>query len=223
MALPRIDRTGNRYGLWTVVGFAKKLHYGATWKCRCDCGNIKDVLYRSLDSGASTSCGCNAIQKRIPKLFKHGYASTPTYKSWHSMHQRVQGLGGHEMYVENKITVCEDWKSFNSFLMDMGERPSGTTLDRIDNTKGYFKANCRWTDQKTQINNRSNTVYVYVGDNIVPASVAAKIINIGISCLRHRIRAGSIKKATQKEYYSQLLSGKDRKGALDPSGIFIKE
>lgn len=206
MGPARIDRTGNKYGLWTVIGFGQKLKYGVTWICSCDCGTIKDVLFRSLESGASTSCGCNAIQKRIPKLFKHGYASTPTYKSWHSMHQRVQGLGGHEMYVDNNITVCEAWKSFDGFLRDMGERPQGTTLDRIDNTKGYCKDNCRWADQGTQINNRSNTVYVYVDDKILPASHAAKLLNIGISGLRHRIRAGKVRKATQQDYYSQLLT-----------------
>lgn len=204
MAPPRIDRTGNRYGLWTVIGFAKKLHYGAMWTCLCDCGNIKDVLYRSLEAKSSTSCGCNAVLKRTPHLIKHGYAGSRTYKSWHSMHQRVQGLGGHEIYVDNKIAVCDTWSNFDAFLQDMGERPQNTTLDRIDNTKGYFKENCRWTDQKTQINNRSNTVYVYVDNNILPASYAAKLMNIGISNLRHRIRSGIVKKATQQEYYLQL-------------------
>lgn len=91
--------------------------------------------------------------------YRHGHGGngeqSPTYKSWHSMKQRClnpNNPSAHN-YSERGITVCDRWLDFNNFLADMGERPENTSLDRIDNDKGYSKENCRWTDHTTQIRN----------------------------------------------------------------------
>ena len=63
----------------------------------------------------------------------------------------------HDHYERYKDMLCIEWYDFDNFLKDMGERLDGTSLDRIDNTKGYFKENCRWATASQQIRNRSST------------------------------------------------------------------
>lgn len=187
----RLDRVGSVYGKWTVTAFHSK--YGssdAKWMCRCECGTVKPVIFRSLSSGSSTSCGCDAINKRVEKLTKHGFASTPTYKSWYSMLQRCAGKGGHEQYVSNGVTVCKRWHDFNLFLQDMGVRPENTTLDRINNAKGYFKENCRWATAHEQMNNRACCKRYLIDGCFLTVTEAARKYNVGISMIRHRLRAG---------------------------------
>ena len=93
-------------------------------------------------------------------------SKTTTYKSWAQMLGRCRNINNHNYsyYGGRGIIVCERWLSFDNFLTDMGERLKGTSIDRIDNNKGYFKANCRWTTHKEQCRNRtSNRVFTYQG------------------------------------------------------------
>ena len=64
----------------------------------------------------------------------------------------------HTHYGRYKGLLCDEWLEFNNFLSDMGERPEGTSLDRINNTVGYCKENCRWATPSQQIRNRSCNV-----------------------------------------------------------------
>ena len=91
---------------------------------------------------------------------KHGHANPtdPTYICWWSMRQRCE-YERHKSYARyggRGIRVCDEWKDFSSFLRDMGERPPGLTIGRIDNERGYEPGNCRWETQKEQQNNRSS-------------------------------------------------------------------
>jgi hypothetical protein len=84
---------------------------------------------------------------------KHGMYKTSTYNTWVCMRRRCRGEG-HWKYTEKNIGYDPSWEEFTQFYLDMGERPAGMTLDRIDNSKGYSKENCRWATPKQQGSNR---------------------------------------------------------------------
>ena len=86
-----------------------------------------------------------------------GRKPSPTYNSWRSMIQRCTNPN-HTHYDRYKGLLCEKWIKFDNFLGDMGERPFGTSLDRIDNNRGYYKENCRWATPEQQVRNRKNSV-----------------------------------------------------------------
>lgn len=92
----------------------------------------------------------------------HGYAS-PTYRSWKLMRNRCERPNDKQYkdYGGRGISVCERWKKFANFLADMGLRPEGMTLDRIDVNGGYAPENCRWSDLKTQRRNRRDNRLVF--------------------------------------------------------------
>jgi hypothetical protein len=85
--------------------------------------------------------------------YKHGWSTTPTWKSWKSMHERCEDPrnASYKRYGARGIKVCERWSDFTLFLADMGERPSKEySIDRIDPEKGYEPGNCRWLTVKEQ-------------------------------------------------------------------------
>lgn len=111
--------------------------------CQCECGNITNPkrLYK-LKEGRTISCGiCN---KDL-----HGQTNTPTHKSWLSMMDRCV-YRNHPNYKGRGITICERWYKFSNFLEDMGERPMGTTLDRINVNGNYEPSNVKWSTPKEQ-------------------------------------------------------------------------
>ena len=89
---------------------------------------------------------------------RHNMYGTPTYKSWAEMKYRC---GNTKNKIYANISYCEEWKDFRNFLRDMGIRPEGTTLDRINTYGNYEPSNCRWADIITQENNRKSNRYFY--------------------------------------------------------------
>jgi hypothetical protein len=191
MPMPFRDKTGKVFGFWTVMSFAGRDKSNRTqWNCKCICGTERIVVIGSLTNGKSKSCGCMQRKVTAEKNTVHGMAGSRTYKSWHAMMQRCEGKGGHQSYPDRGIGLCDEWKKFENFFADMGLRPAGKTLDRIDNTKGYSPSNCQWASAKDQANNKHNTVYVTVNSEILCLSDACEKYGIGVSCARHRLRKG---------------------------------
>ncbi len=133
------------------------------WECMCDCGNLTTVEQAAITYGATKSCGC--LQKEKARLSTirpgmygktHGYTNTPTYRSWNAMNTRCKNpnTDNFKHYGGRGIQVCDRWNNFENFLNDMGERPDGKTLDRIDVNGNYKPENCRWATYSQQSRNK---------------------------------------------------------------------
>lgn len=121
----------------------------------------------------------------------HGMTDTPTYKSWQAMKGRCSGrLSKPEYYVGRGITVCERWLDFSAFLADMGERPPGTTLDRIDGSKGYEPGNCRWATKVQQMRNKGDNVWLELNGERRCLSEWQQITGLDRRTLRRRMHLG---------------------------------
>jgi hypothetical protein len=143
---------GERYGRLTVRAYAGQPRRERRWLCECDCGEMVEVGTGSLRSGNTRSCGCLRRDTNTARLTTHGASKTRTYASWKTMLQRCDDENhvAFSYYGGRGITVCERWRSFENFLADMGKRPEGKTLDRIDPDGNYEPSNCRWATYKEQ-------------------------------------------------------------------------
>lgn len=142
------------------------------WRCRCECGDEVVVTSEKLRSGHTKSCGC--LRGRHKHTSRTAPPS-PTYTSWRNMVSRCTrpNSTSYEHYRKRGIKLCKRWLVFDNFLADMGERPPGTTLDRLDNDGHYEPGNCRWGDKKQQANNRStNQLFEYRGQTYTMIQLA---------------------------------------------------
>jgi len=142
--MARRDLAGLTFGWLTAIQYLG----GKKWLCHCVCGKATSPSASNLTSGRTHSCGCHTAERNRQRR-KHPLAGTETYSIWYGIHKRC---GKKRWYFD--VPVCERWGSFDNFLADMGERPVGMSIDRIDGTKGYSPENCRWADASTQGRNR---------------------------------------------------------------------
>ena len=150
-----VDLSGESFGRLRVLARVENGPDGrARWLCVCNCGLQTIVLGKCLRSRHTTSCGCRKNDRVHGHLV--GHRASPTYFSWQTMIQRCknQKAPNYSYYGGRSIKVCGRWLSFENFLTDMGVRPEGLTLDRIDSDGDYEPGNCRWASWKEQMANR---------------------------------------------------------------------
>lgn len=155
---------GQVVGFLTVIdkSSTKGAHRNLLWNCICECGKTLLISTAMLVNNEKKSCGCKT---KAETSGTHGMHRTPTWISWSSMRQRCT-KEYHKSYEYYKdVPIDKEWLvSFEAFLRDMGERPDGMTLDRIDNSLGYNKENCRWaTDSEQQQNRTPNYINKHKG------------------------------------------------------------
>lgn len=155
---------GNKYGRLTVLARAGiNKHRAAVWKCQCDCGNTIETTTNSLNRGNTKSCGC--LHRDAVTL--HGYSTKEsrrsgrrrTYKSWLAMRDRClcENNSNYANYGGRGVQIDKSWDDFEVFLSDMGERPVGKTLERVDPWGNYCKDNCTWVTPVQQNRNQRST------------------------------------------------------------------
>jgi len=150
---------GTVFGRLEILGEGKEYRH---WLCRCSCGVEKEIDRYAILSGATKSCGCLQRDSASTKMSKHKKSSDPVYKIWTAMKDRCQNPNckGYDLYGRRGICVCERWQKFENFYADMGDRPDGKSLDRINNDGPYAPWNCEWRDNKGQSRNRRNNVWL---------------------------------------------------------------
>lgn len=178
-----LDLTGHRYGGLQVLEFVKSTRRtGAIWKCRClYCGKLCEKSAKNMRNGNVNSCGhCESYPE----------SDMPLVSRWRDMLKRCRRHDrAHKLYFDKGIKVCERWKQFKLFKDDMGESfRSELSLDRIDNSKGYYKENCRWTTAKQQARNTDqNRLIAFIGKTQSMAAWAEEF-NIPYKRLHRRLK-----------------------------------
>ena len=185
------DITGQTFERLTAIEYIK----AGKWRCRCVCGEIKTINGGDLKRGKVRSCGCLATeyQKSGDGRRTHGMALSPEYRSCSGMIMRCTQpkTNGYYRYGGRGIKVCERWlNSFENFYEDMGSRPLGTSIDRINNDGNYELGNCRWTDDFTQAANTSTAVLVTANGKTMPVDAWARELGVSGQAIRYRLSKG---------------------------------
>ena len=152
-------KKGDRYNRLTAIKFSHrdKNHYQC-WLFKCECGNTKVAKVSIVKNGLLKSCGCLVKENKFN--LTHGMARTRTYYVWANIKDRCLNPKNprYKDYGGRGIIVCPEWMKFKNFFADMGKKPEGLSIDRIDNDKNYCESNCKWSTPKEQANNRRNNL-----------------------------------------------------------------
>ena len=178
---------GWRFGSLVVVARAANLGHQVAWECLCDCGKRKVIRANSLIRRQTVSCGCFNAKKSL----RHGKRKSPEYQAWANIKNRCNNPSHplYKYYGGRGIKLSPLWNDFNNFYSDMGDRPKGRWIERVDNDAGYSPENCIWATPRTQSRNRRSNRYLEHGGKKLVITDWAELLNItsaGLNCALRR-------------------------------------
>ena len=187
--MPLEDLTGKVFGRLTV--FPERKMKPTMWRCSCSCGSTLYVRAATLKSGESKSCGC--LQKELASAAHttHGMKYTREWQTWSGMKRRCCATSKDaSRYADRGIAVCKRWLSFENFYADMGVRPVGMSIERVDNDKGYSPDNCIWATRITQARNTRVNKFLTLNGITQTQSAWAKKLGVDDTVIMRRVKAG---------------------------------
>jgi hypothetical protein len=167
----------------TVVKYGRKASL-----CLCSCGKQFTARQSDLKRGQVSSCGC--------KLRRHGLRKHMLYSVWRGMMHRchIPTTEQYEDYGGRGIFVCDAWHDVRKFVEDIeteiGVRPTGMQIDRVNNNKGYQPGNVKWSTSKENCRNTRRNHLVTIGSETRCASEWAEVTHIHVQTILWRIRNG---------------------------------
>lgn len=193
---PLKDYSGQRFGrLMAIRLIERDLKWnGHMWLFNCDCGSEKVISIKSVRSGHTSSCGCLFLENLVDRNTTHGLseARRREYRSWKDMRARCNNPkdSDYSDYGGRGILICERWDDFSLFYSDMGLRPKGLTIDRINVNGNYEPLNCRWASRKTQANNKRTNRRIAIGSETKTLQEWCRHFGIDHSKARYRLAQG---------------------------------
>jgi len=186
---------GDRFDRLTVISVGDPVGSHRRVEVRCDCGTTKSVLQNNLQRGLTRSCSCLGIKARRENGSRsrtHGKSHSREYFSWQAMIQRCHWpqAENYSCYGGRGIAVCDRWRVFAEFFADMGPRPAGTTLDRINTDGHYEPENCRWASAKAQAENRRGTRWIEIYGERKTVTEWATASGLSDTAILYRLRRG---------------------------------
>lgn len=188
---------GDRYSRLEVIGELESVVNASgesmrVFRCLCDCGKEVSVRLKYLRNGGAKSCGCYREDMRRVNKKTHGMSHTTEYEIWSDMKKRCSNNrhAHYDRYGGRGIAVCDRWLKFENFYADMGIRPEGMTIERVDNDKGYSPDNCKWATYSEQARNRRNSLMLDVNGASINLTTAADSVGIHARTLLSRLRRG---------------------------------
>lgn len=190
----KLELAGKKFGRLEVVSEADSLDGRSAWHCMCACGSRTIIRGSDIKTGNTRSCGC--MKKERPSNLKHGQSKTRLYLLWKQMVARCEYPSNTSYYRYGAIgiKVCPRWRygdgimsGYECFVADMGEKPTGKSLDRVNNDGNYEPANCRWATYTEQARNKRNNAQITYGGREYTWSELAEIGLVSPQLLRSRV------------------------------------
>lgn len=193
MAARKVITPGTKFNRLTFLSDAgsSKKHRYAIFKC--ECGTEKKIMIAHVRLGKTVSCGCFNLEKTVARSTTHGATrfgkQSKTYMIWGAMKARCLDLSNKD-YGGRGIKICDRWLEFENFLADMGEKPDGLSIDRINNDGNYEPSNCRWATTHEQAHNKRTNVFINHNGKCQTVSQWSEYLGINRFTIYSRIYEG---------------------------------
>jgi hypothetical protein len=187
------DISGKVFGALLVLSRAPNTSR-TSWFCKCKCGKITQVIGQNLMRGFTASCGSFECKHGSHGHCRGGVESTE-YNTWRSMFKRCRDKNhpNYKNYGGRGIKICKRWQKFESFIADMGKKPDGCVIDRINFNGDYEPNNCRWATHVQSAANRRKAAKHDVSFLHTKSAVANRV-----KSMKHNKLNGLVSRQTQR-------------------------